>query len=119
MASHEYHFVTHWRMPSTPEEVYRIMENTADLPRWWPAVWLAIEMVEPGDAYGVGSLTRLHSKGWLRYPLAWLARTTEKKYPYRISFEATGDFEGHGSWSFVAADDWVDMHYEWNLRAAK
>jgi hypothetical protein len=95
------------------------MEDTPDLVRWWPAVWLNVEVLEPGDARGVGSVTRLTSKGWLPYLLQWTARTVEKVFPERIVLEATGDFEGRGCWSFAADGPMVDMEYRWEIRADK
>src|SRR5262249_44534728 len=50
MPGHDYRFTTRWRVTSTPEEVYRILEDTPGLARWWPAVWLRVEALEPGDA---------------------------------------------------------------------
>jgi hypothetical protein len=119
MFSHAYRFETRWRVESTPEEIYRIMEDTPGLPRWWPAVWLAVEILDPGDSDGVGSHIRLHTKGWLPYTLTWVARATEKKFPHRIGFEATGDFEGYGAWTFKADGSIVVMDYHWNVRADK
>ena len=101
MSRHEYSFETRWRVQSTPEEIYRIMEDTPGLSRWWPAVWLEVEILEPGDANGVGSEIRLFTKGWLPYTLIWVARATEKYFPHRIAFEATGDFDGFGAWTFT------------------
>lgn len=119
MFSREYHFHTRWRVQSTPEEIYRIMEDTPGLARWWPAVWLQVEILEAGDANGLGSRIRLFTKGWLPYTLTWIARATEKEFPRRIAFEASGDFEGRGAWTFQADSADVVMDYHWNVRADK
>ena len=47
-ASNEYHFVTHWRVESTIEEVSDVLDNAPDLTRWWPSVYLSVKQVEPG-----------------------------------------------------------------------
>ncbi len=119
MAANEYRFVTRWRVEATPEEVYRILEATTDLPRWWPAVWLRAEVVEPGDARGVGAVTRLTSKGWLPYVLRWTSRTVEKDFPRHLGLEASGDFEGRGRWTFTAEGPWTEAEYVWQVRADK
>jgi hypothetical protein len=119
MPSHDYRFVTRWRVESTPEEVYRVMEDTPGMARWWPSVWLAVEILESGDADGVGSRIRLHTNGWLPYTLCWVAHATEKKFPHRIAFAASGDFDGHGTWTFSADGPDVVMDYGWNVRADK
>jgi hypothetical protein len=74
--ANEYHFVTRWRVEATPEEVFLILESTADLPRWWPAVWLAVEVLEP-PVDGRGGRYRMHSRGRLPYTLRWELRLTE------------------------------------------
>jgi Polyketide cyclase / dehydrase and lipid transport len=119
MASHDYRFVTHWRVEGTPEEVFRILDEPLDLPRWWPAVWLKVEQVEPGDARGIGRVTRMTTKGWLPYILHWTARTADKGFPRRIVLEATGDFNGRGVWTLSADGDLTDVEYAWEVRADK
>src|SRR5256885_1318195 len=87
MPGNRYRFLTRWRVEATPAEAYRIVEDTPDLPRWWPAVWLKVETLAEGDENRVGSSYRLTSKGWLPYVLVWTATTTEKVFPSR---RATG-----------------------------
>jgi hypothetical protein len=119
MSNSSYRFLTCWRVAGTPEEVYRLIDDPADLPRWWPAVWLRAEVLEPGDAAGIGKLVRFLSKGWLPYLLRWTARTVEKEFPSRIVLNASGDFEGEGRWSFRADGPNVDVEYVWTIEANK
>lgn len=67
----EYAFTTHWRVPSTCQEISEILGNGPDLARWWPSVYLDVQEVEPGDSNGVGKVVSLHTKGWLPYTLRW------------------------------------------------
>jgi hypothetical protein len=60
MASNDYHFISHWRVEGTVTEVADVLEDTSALARWWPAVYLDVQELEPGDAHGVGKLV-LHS----------------------------------------------------------
>jgi hypothetical protein len=119
MSRHQYRFVTRWRVEGTPEEVYRLIDDPAEFVRWWPAVWLKVEVLDPGDREGVGRLVRVLSKGWLPYLLRWTARTVEKEFPHRIVLHATGDFEGEGRWSFKADGPDVDVEYLWIIEANK
>jgi hypothetical protein len=119
MPGNEYHFVTHWCVESSREEVYQILENTRDAVRWWPSVFLAVEEVEPGDAGGLGKVISLYTKGWLPYTLRWQSRVTEKGYPSGFSLEAGGDFEGRGVWTFEQDGPWVNITYDWRVRADK
>jgi hypothetical protein len=117
--SSQYRFFTHWRFEATPEEVYRIIDDSAEFVRWWPAVWLKVEMLEPGDARGIGKVMRYTTKGWLPYILHWTGRAVAKEYPSRLVLHATGDFEGEGSWTFRADGPHVDVEYVWAIQANK
>jgi hypothetical protein len=119
MSTAQYRFITRWRFQGTPEEVYRIIDNATDMVRWWPAVWLRVEEVEPGDERGIGKVVRVLTKGWLPYLLRWTARSVLKEFPHRIVLEASGDFEGEGRWSFQADGPNVDVEYVWTVLANK
>jgi ribosome-associated toxin RatA of RatAB toxin-antitoxin module len=119
MPTSHYRFLTHWRVPGTPEEVFRIIEDVTDYPRWWPAVWLKVEVLQPGDANGIGKVVRLTSKGWLPYILQWTATTVDKESPRRAALRASGDFEGEGRWTFRADGPHVDIEYLWSVNAQK
>jgi hypothetical protein len=118
-SSNEYVFQSRWRVESTREEVFALIDDLPSFARWWPSVWLKVETLATADANGVGATYRLTSKGWLPYLLHWTSRTIEKKYPERIAVEATGDFQGGGVWTFAADGPMVDMVYDWRIRADK
>ncbi|HXG64799.1 MAG TPA: SRPBCC family protein [Blastocatellia bacterium] len=119
MPSNEYHFVTHWRVRGTVNEVADILKKATDLPRWWPAVYLEVQELEPGDSEGVGKVVSLYTKGWLPYTLRWTFRVTESRYPHGFSLEAFGDFEGRGVWTFAQDGPDVNITYDWRIRADK
>lgn len=122
MASSDYHFVTEWRVESTLEEISDILgKNAPDLTRWWPSVYLAVKVVEPGDdsARGLGQVVDLHTKGWLPYTLRWSFRVTDVRYPNGFTIEAWGDFVGRGIWTFTQDNSFVNIIYDWKIRADK
>lgn len=119
MSTSHYRFITHWRIAGTCEEVYGVIEDVTVFPRWWPAVWLRVEVLEPGDAEGIGKTVRLTSKGWLPYILQWTARTEAKQFPNWVLLRASGDFDGEGRWTFRADGPWVDVEYIWTIVARK
>lgn len=119
MASNDYHFITHWRVPGTVEEVYDVIGDAADLPRWWPSVYLAVGVLDPGDPEtGLGKVVDLYTKGWLPYTLRWQFRVTEVTET-GYSLDAWGDFDGRGVWTFAQDGPWVNMTYDWAIRADK
>jgi hypothetical protein len=119
MSANDYHFVTHWRVEGTVEDVSDVLGDATGLTRWWPSVYLAVEQIEPGGAGGVGRVVELHTKGWLPYTLHWFFRVTESRRPYGFSLEAWGDFEGSGVWTFAQDGRFADITYDWRIRAEK
>ena len=115
----DYHFVSCWRVRGTCGEVADVLGDPLALARWWPAVYLAVEEVRPGDARGVGRRVRLHTKGWLPYTLRWEFEVIESRYPYGFTLIANGDFDGRGVWTFEQNGDFVDIVYDWRIRAEK
>ncbi|MFQ5611954.1 MAG: SRPBCC family protein [Anaerolineae bacterium] len=119
MAGNDYHFITHWRVEGTLEEVADIISDAPDLARWWPSVYLDVQQLEPGDERGIGKVVSLYTKGWLPYTLRWQFRVTESRYPHGFTLEAWGDFDGRGIWTFAQAGPWVDITFDWKIRADK
>jgi hypothetical protein len=119
VAANRYEFVTRWRVEGTREEVFRVLEGTSDLVRWWPSVWLKAEQLQPPDASGVNSRYQLTSKGWLPYVLAWTMTTTEKTFPERLALAADGDFRGTGVWTLAQDGAFADVTYNWVIVADK
>lgn len=119
MSSNEYHFTSHWHVKSSVKEVAQVIGYAPDLVRWWPAVYLEVWELEPGDERGLGKTISLYTKGWLPYTLRWQFKVVEAHYPYGFTLEAWGDFVGRGIWTFEQAGDWVHITYDWRIRADK
>ena len=119
MTSSDYHFITHWRVQSTLQEISEVIGNGPDLARWWPSVYLEVKQLEPGDANGIGKVIDLYTKGWLPYTLRWAFRVTENRYPYGFTLEAWGDFVGRGIWTFEQEGNWVNITYDWKISVGK
>ncbi|MGE3273109.1 MAG: SRPBCC family protein [Chloroflexota bacterium] len=119
MPANVYHFVSHWRVAGTIEDVSEILGAAEDLPRWWPAVYLAVDVLEPGDERGIGKVVRLHTRGKLPYTLTWSFRVTENREPHGYTIEAWGDFVGRGEWTLRQDGPIADIVYDWQIRADK
>lgn len=117
----QYQFFTRWEVESTPEEVYRILEDVNILCDWWPSVYLDLQVLEKGQPGGVGKHVALYTKGWLPYTLKWAFVVTETSFPTGFSLQAIGDFEGRGIWRFQAIPDTnrCEITYDWRISAEK
>lgn len=105
MAANEYHFVTTWRMAATPDEISAVLGDAAALARWWPSVYLRVDVLEEGDERGLGKVVDLWTKGFLPYTLRWRFSVTESDPPHGFRLDANGDFVGRGIWTLRPAAD--------------
>jgi hypothetical protein len=119
MASNDYHFITHWHVRASREEISEILSDAEDLPRWWPSVYLDVRVLEPGDENGVGRYVDLYTRGWLPYTLRWRFRVTKSNPPKGFEIKAEGDFVGRGIWTFAPDDEYTHVIYDWKIRADK
>ncbi|HXX78709.1 MAG TPA: hypothetical protein VEI53_09470 [Ktedonobacteraceae bacterium] len=118
MATNDYHFITQWRVESTLKEVSEIIGDAQGLARWWPSVYLDVNILERGDENGLGKVVDLYTKGWLPYTLRWQFRVTEVR-PDGFTLVAWGDFDGRGIWTFEQDGAWVNITYDWKIKAEK
>jgi hypothetical protein len=119
MRINEYHYITHWHVKGTVQEVAEILSQAPDLVRWWPSVYLDVREVERGDENGIGKVVSLYTKGWLPYTLRWSFRVTESSYPHGFALEAWGDLVGRGIWTFEQQGEYVRVSYDWKINAEK
>jgi len=114
-----FHFVTQWRLKARADEVYDVIAEPLEYPRWWPSVYLNVRETAAGKPGGLGRRVRLHTKGWLPYTLDWEAEVTEASAPGRIVLTASGDLNGTGIWTFVQDSDYVNATFDWTVTPAK
>lgn len=119
MASNDYHFITDWYVDGTVEEIADILGEPLRLVEWWPAVYLDVTEVAPGDDKGIGRVIDMVTKGWLPYTLRWFFRVTEANYPHGFRLEAWGDFNGRGIWTLEQQGPRTHVIYDWQIRADK
>ena len=126
MPANDYHFITTWHVAATPAEISEILDDAADLARWWPSVYLDVRVVEPGGEAGIGRVVDLYTKGWLPYTLRWRFTVSESNPPHGFRIEADGDFVGRGIWTLAAerapddpAGPLTRVTYDWSIAAEK
>jgi hypothetical protein len=119
MAANDYHFVTHWRVRGTCDEVYDILQDAASLSRWWPSVYLDVLEIQSGGPDRKDMVVRVQAKGWLPVKLNWHFAVTESDPPRRLALKAWGDLEGTGLWTLAQDGDHVDITYDWRVAGRK
>jgi hypothetical protein len=120
MLDRDYHFIDRWRVEADLKEVADILEDALSLPRWWGSVYFEVKELEPGQVnHGIGKLISVRAGGWLPYTLRISFRTVESRYPHGFTMDATGDLEGRGIWTFEQDDRFVNVTYDWTIRANK
>jgi hypothetical protein len=126
VGANEYHFVTTWRIAAPPDEISAVLGDAASLARWWPSVYLRVNVLEEGDERGLGKVVDLWTKGFLPYTLRWRFAVTESDPPHGFRLEAVGDFVGRGTWTLTDAQaaDHADgpstlVTYDWLVVAEK
>ncbi|HWO92053.1 MAG TPA: polyketide cyclase [Methylomirabilota bacterium] len=116
----EYHFITHWKIKGTAREVADVLGDPLGLVRWWPSVYLEVLELDAGDPVThVGRVIDLYTKGWLPYTLRWRFKVTESRGVDGFTLVADGDFVGTGVWTFEPIGEFVDVQYDWRIRADK
>src|SRR5262245_41477928 len=117
--SNSYHFVSRWRVEGGCAEVADVLGDPLALTGWWQSVYLDVQQLDPPDASGVGRRVRLLTRGRLPYTLRWESVVLESRYPHGFTIAASGDFEGRGVWTFRQDGRFVDITYDWRIRAQK
>ena len=116
----DYDFVTVWRVPGTVPEVAAVLADAESLPRWWPSVYLDVQVLHaPDPETGLGATAVLHTTGWLPYTLTWTLEITEPITAAGFALSAVGDLEGRGVWTFQVEGPEVVITYDWRVRAGK
>jgi uncharacterized protein YndB with AHSA1/START domain len=114
----QYEFLTSWCFDAPIERVFGVLNDTAAFPEWWKGV-VAVAVLEPGDADGVGELASYSWRGVLPYSLGFESRVVRVEPPYLIEGHATGELEGVGIWRLFAGPDGTAVLYSWRVRLTK
>jgi hypothetical protein len=109
----DYRLISHWRVPGALEDVAALLREPRDLVRWWPEVYLAVEVAHEDR----GDVVHVRSRGFLPFTLSWSFRELESRWPYGATIEAWGDLVGCGVWTLVQDGTDVLATYDWRVRA--
>jgi hypothetical protein len=118
VATNDYVFVTLWRVAGNVDRVYRVLVDIENYPRWWPEVYLQVELLTPLKKT-IGDRVRLLTRGKLPYKIRWQSEIVQANPPHGFMIRATGDFDGRGIWSLKQQGSDVVLTFDWRLRVQK
>lgn len=111
-----FRLASHWILDARIEEVAQILADIPGLTRWWPDVYLAAELLAPGDPVtGLGRRFAVHSRGFLPYTLRWRGEVVESDAPRCWTIAAEGDLAGRGTWTLAQVGRFADIRYDWQV----
>jgi hypothetical protein len=110
-----YHLESRWCVKASVWEVYDIIRQPLEYPRWWPSVYLEAIQMSAGTVGDIGRCVHFVTTGLLPYKLNWDATVRETIPSQKIIFDVVGDFAGQGTWTFTQDGEFVDITFEWDI----
>jgi hypothetical protein len=114
----QFHLITQWKLSASVSSVWAELMRPESWPQWWKAV-IAVELLEPGDANGVGAYRRMTWRTALPYRLAFNMRTVRVEPRTIIEGIADGELTGTGRWQVTRAGGGTDVRYDWIVDVTK
>jgi hypothetical protein len=109
-----YEFLSTWCLDAPIGDVWSLLLDSAGYPVWWKGVQ-SVDLLVPGDALGVGQVSRFSWRSVLPYTLGFDMRVSRVE-PFRlIEGHATGELEGVGVWR-VFSGPCTAVVYDWRVR---
>lgn len=118
VAASNFHLVTEWRLDAPIDRVWALLTAVEDWPGWWKAV-KQVELVQAGDANGIGAVRRMTWRTALPYALSFDMRTMRMEPEALIEGEASGELEGLGCWTLRVEGATTCVRYDWIVAVGK
>ena len=113
-----YQFLTTWCFENGPiDRAFDLLRDSRGYPQWWKGV-KDVEVLESGNADGVGDVSRFHWRSVLPYTLSFELRITRVERPHLLEGQATGELEGTGTWRLYEGPG-LAVVYDWRVRTTK
>jgi hypothetical protein len=107
-----YCFRNTWRLEAPLEEVYRVLEDIGEYPRWWPEV-RRVDRIDDDTV-------RIVARSLLPYSLTFEASDSRgKERAGVLEVVMRGDLEGYSRWSLVGEGSGTRATFEEDVIARK
>ena len=113
-----YEFETVWKLRAPLEAVWYAIVDAGRWPEWWDGV-RHVELLQPGDGNGVGTIQRLTWRSRLPYSLTFDTEVVRVEPMARIEGRASGELQGTGIWRFEADGPITTLRYEWRVSTTR
>jgi hypothetical protein len=118
VAATEFHLVTDWAFAAPRKAVWIELTKPEDWPAWWRAVQ-RVDVLEAGDAEGVGALRRMTWRTALPYSIRFDMRTVRVEPMTLIEGHAAGELTGVGRWTLDGDNDNTLVRYDWRVEVTQ
>lgn len=114
-----YHLVTRLELSTEPKRVWGALVQINEWPTWWK--WLQhVEIVDRGNADGLGSVFRQSITSPLLYGFTWETEIVRLAEPSLIELESSGDLNGRGQFQIIdALHGGTDFQFTWLVETGK
>jgi uncharacterized protein YndB with AHSA1/START domain len=118
MTPKHFKLVTEWNLDASIERVWPLLTRVEEWPLWWRAV-RQVELLQKGDANGVGAVHRMTWKTALPYQLTFDMCMTRIEPMSVIEGRASGELDGVGLWTLRPHGAGTHVRYDWNVEVTK
>ena len=118
MSSKQFHLVTTWMLEATRQEIWHVLVAVENWPDWWSTV-RRVELLDPGDENGIGSVRRLTWSTALPYDIVFETTTVRVEPMTLIEGHARGELDGVGRWTLTPEGNGCAVRYDWIVEVTK
>lgn len=109
-----YRFRSSWHVPGTREQVWQAVMTPEDWAWWWPAV-ADTELLDRGDADGVGRIVTYLVRAPLGYRLVVRTVVVRSVPPTLVEVRVSGNLQGRGRWTLRKTATGVEVDQLWEV----
>ncbi|HMG67224.1 MAG TPA: SRPBCC family protein [Chitinophagaceae bacterium] len=119
MKTNYYIFIDKFVASCDIETAYHYIRQIEEYPRWWGKVYKKIIKLKEAPPDVAGAKYRITVGGFLPYSLTIDNEVTHIYRPNLICFDAEGELQGKGVWSFREVDEGTEVTFDWRVAANK
>jgi hypothetical protein len=108
----QYHLTTRWSLDAPVGAVWTELSRPEGWPTWWKGI-IAVHLLEPGDAAGIGACRRITWQGVLPSRLTFNMRTVKIQPRTLIESVADGQLTGVGRWQLTRTGVGTEVQHDW------